>query len=95
MKSYVLVRTTVHDPAAFERYRALAGPSIRAHGGELMLKGAVLEALEGTEDHERVAMIGFPTEEVARAWFASDAYQEAILARKEVATMALTLVRAA
>lgn len=94
MSCYVLVRTTVHDDHAFEAYRALAGPSIKAFAGRMLLKGSVLEALEGEESGERVAVIAFDDAEKARAWYRSPKYQEAVAAREGVATMVLTLVEA-
>lgn len=92
MPSYVLVRTQVHNPEQFEQYRALAGPSVKAHGGRILLKGAVLEALEGQDDAERVAVIEFDSPKVAREWFHSDGYQAAVRARQGVATMRLSLL---
>ncbi|MED5369787.1 MAG: DUF1330 domain-containing protein [Myxococcota bacterium] len=89
--SYVLVRTTVHDPAAFEAYRRLAGPSIQAHGGRMLAKGPVLESLEGAESAQRVALIAFDDPETARRWYDSPAYQQAVRARAGVAEMSLTL----
>ncbi|MBX2798548.1 MAG: DUF1330 domain-containing protein [Myxococcales bacterium] len=92
MSCYVLARTSVHDPAAFERYRSLAGPSIQAHEGHVVAKGKVLQSLEGEEAAEQMALIAFPSTHAARTWFESPAYQQAIQARRGVATMTLTLL---
>ncbi|MEO1171308.1 MAG: DUF1330 domain-containing protein [Myxococcota bacterium] len=92
MSSFVLVRTTVHDDDAFEAYRTLAAPSIRAFAGKMLLRGSVLEVMEGDESSERVAVIAFKDADTARAWYRSPEYQHAIAARTGAATMALTLV---
>lgn len=92
MHAFVLVQTRVHDADGFETYRRLAGPSVQSHGGSFVAKGAALQALEGGNDWPRIAVIRFESQEVARSWFTSPAYQQAVGARSGgVADMALTL----
>lgn len=92
MNSFVLVRFRVDDPEAYARYRTLAGPSVVAHGGWFLLKGAVEEHLEGDDFAANVALIAFGSSEDARAWFASDAYSTARTAREGAGPMMLTLL---
>lgn len=66
-------------------------------GGRVALGGESLGTLEGpplaASAAHRTAVLEFPTEAAARAWYASDAYQQAITARHDVASMTLTLVQ--
>ncbi|MEZ0336206.1 MAG: DUF1330 domain-containing protein, partial [Gemmatimonadales bacterium] len=39
MPAYVLVQIDVRDAAAYERYKALAGPTVAAHGGRYLVRG--------------------------------------------------------
>lgn len=95
MSSFVLVRSKVLDPEGYQRYRSLAGPSVAAHGGQFVLKGAVVQQLEEEDFADRVAVIAFPSAGAARSWFGSAAYQEARAAREGAGPMALTLIEGA
>ncbi|MFC3455855.1 DUF1330 domain-containing protein [Amycolatopsis speibonae] len=61
-----------------ERIQATLDP----FGGEFLVHGAEVEALEG-EWPGALVMIGFPSLAVAREWYASPAYQEILHLRAD------------
>lgn len=93
MSVYVHVRYHVQDPEAYAHYRALAGPSVKAFGGSLVLKAASAAQLEGEEALSTLTILSFPSEQVAHDWYNSPAYQAAKQARAGAGEMRLEIVR--
>lgn len=83
MSAYVLIQATIKNPDRLKEYAAIAGPSVKAAGGEFVTAGQVVEVLSGDHTHERAIVIRFPDADAARAWYRSDAYQSAIPIRNE------------
>lgn len=83
MSAYVIVHATIKDPEKMPAYGALAGPSIKAAGGEMVSSGAVVDVLTGSHDHQRAIILRFADAQAARDWYASDAYQEATVIREQ------------
>jgi uncharacterized protein (DUF1330 family) len=74
--AYIVADVDVHDPASYERYKALAPPAIAAHGGRYLARGGRTEVLEGSWSPRRAVILEFPTLEQAKAWWASVEYAE-------------------
>ncbi len=83
MSAYVIAHATIKDPEKLKEYGAVAGPSIKAAGGELVSVGQVSDVLAGSHDYQRAIIIRFPDALVARAWYNSETYQSAIPAREQ------------
>jgi uncharacterized protein (DUF1330 family) len=77
MPAFVIVQVDIHDPAAYERYKAMAPASIAAHGGRYIARGGHSEALEGQWDKCRVVILEFDSVERAKQWLDSPEYREA------------------
>jgi uncharacterized protein (DUF1330 family) len=85
MAAYVIAeRTDQWDPQVFAAYGPLAAASIAKFGGRYLAKGDRIGLLEGDDGSAPLAMavLEFPSVEQARAWFASDDYQEAAAIRR-------------
>lgn len=88
---------SVADPKAYESYRSEAGPLLAKHGGKFIMKstnsGHFLnrdgvgvsipksESVEGDWLPPLLAICEFPTFEVAREFYYSEAYQKAVAQR--------------
>ncbi len=48
MSAYVIEHATVKDPEKLKEYRAIAGPSIKAAGGEVVSAAHVTDVLVGS-----------------------------------------------
>jgi uncharacterized protein (DUF1330 family) len=92
MPAYVVVQIDVHDPATYERYKLAAPPSIAAHGGHYIVRGAPVETLEGSWSPRRFVMLEFPSAERARAWWACEEYAEPKALRQASAHTEMILV---
>ncbi|MFD8141820.1 DUF1330 domain-containing protein [Streptomyces sp. NPDC059708] len=80
---YVLfIRTDNTPDAALGHYLTHVGPTLDAFGGRLLAFDAPTR-LEGASAYTKTALVGFPTEESARGWYASPAYQELVAWRVE------------
>ncbi len=71
--------TAIHDEARLARYAELAGPAIRAAGGEFLARGNPVHVLEGSAGL-RTVVIRFADADAAVAAYRSPAYQEALAA---------------
>jgi uncharacterized protein (DUF1330 family) len=75
MSAILVSRITVRDPEQMKAYGAAAGPTVAAHGGELLARGNFAEALLGTGAPHATGVIRFPDLAAVRAWFASPEYR--------------------
>lgn len=92
MPAYVVVQIAIHDPATYERYKALAPPSIAAYGGRYVVRGGASEVLEGSWQPPRLVVLEFPTAAQARAWWASPEYAAAKAVRQRCAETEMLLI---
>ncbi|HZS85570.1 MAG TPA: DUF1330 domain-containing protein [Stellaceae bacterium] len=81
MPAYFIVEVEVTDPAAYERYKPLAGASVARHGGKFLVRGGRAETLEGGWEPKRIVVLEFPSMEAARRFYDSPDYQEALKLR--------------
>jgi len=84
-EAYVIVDMKVTDPEQYKQYMAAAPATVKAYGGEYVIRGGRFEALEGGWQPARVAMLKFPSYERAKAWYDSEQYR-AVRARRAGAT---------
>lgn len=83
-KGYWIVTARIADPDAFATYREAAGPVLAAHGAHAIIRGDVVELVEGAS-HGRPFIVEFPSYEAARDCFHSPDYQAAIELRRDCA----------
>lgn len=77
MAAYIVfIKEREHDAAAMATYAGMAGASMAGHAVKPLVVYGAIETLEGPEALGSV-IVEFPTMEEARAWYNSDAYQEA------------------
>jgi len=75
--AYLVVEMKITDMERYKQYMAAAPASLAAFGGEYVVRGGPLQALEGDWSPSRLAVVRFPSMEQARAWYASELYQAA------------------
>lgn len=77
MPAYIVfIKEREHDAATMAAYSAKAGPSLGGHTAKPLAYYGAIETLEGPEALGSV-IVEFPDLDAARAWYGSDAYQEA------------------
>lgn len=92
MSAYVVVEIAVKDGETYERYKALAPPSIAQYGGRYLVRGGATEVLEGSWQPPRFVVLEFPTSERARAWWDSPEYAAAKALRQASTDTKMILV---
>ncbi|MBK8160669.1 MAG: DUF1330 domain-containing protein [Rhodospirillaceae bacterium] len=75
MPAYCIVYEHIDDPALFEIYRSQVMPTINAFGGKFLVRGGKFTTLEGEMPFERIAMLEFPSRQIAEDWYNSPEYQ--------------------
>jgi len=83
MAAYFIAQYVVKNPALYGEYQQGAGPTIAAHGGELVSLDVADETIEGSPPGPQTVILKFEDVEAARAWYQSDDYQAVVGKRLE------------
>lgn len=75
MAAYILADVTVADMEAYREYTRQVPDTLLPFQGRFVVRAGASEALEGEWNPGRLVLIEFPSLELARAWYASPAYQ--------------------
>jgi uncharacterized protein (DUF1330 family) len=81
MPTYIVGDIQITDPAAYQAHLPRALATIDRFGGRVIAGGGKIDLLEGDPMPEQTFIIEFPTADVARRWYQSDDYQEALKIR--------------
>lgn len=92
MAAYVIVDIDVIDPARYEEYKRLAGPTVGLHGGRYIVRGGNVTKLEGDWEPGRLVVLEFPTVEQARMWWSGPDYVPARSIRQGCARTKMIIV---
>lgn len=92
MPAYIIVEVDVHNPAEYEDYKKMTGPSLVNYRGKFIVRGGQTETLEGGWNPGRIVVLEFPTKELAKAWWSSPEYTPAKEIRQRNATTKMILV---
>jgi uncharacterized protein (DUF1330 family) len=93
MPAYVIVETDIHDPEQYEQYKAASPAAVAGGGGRFVVRGGELAVLEGDWSPSRLVVLEFPDLETAKAWYASENYQEAKKLRDGAANLNMVAVQ--
>ena len=77
MTAYILIRVTVTDPDRYREYMAVTPAVLAKYQGRFIARGGKSVTLEGSEEARRLALVEFPTLELAQTFYASPEYQAA------------------
>lgn len=92
MAAYLIADIEVKDQDRYREYVQQAGPTVRAYGGEFLVRGGAIERLEGERAPGRLVVIRFSSKERAMEWWNSDAYAGPKDLRRSASTGNLILV---
>ncbi|MEZ5557919.1 MAG: DUF1330 domain-containing protein [Pseudomonadales bacterium] len=85
MAAYFIAQYVVKDPQGYRAYGAAAGPTVAAHGGEVIAFDVAAETIEGQPPGPQTVIIKFDSVEQAKAWYESAEYQ-AVVGKRLAAT---------
>ena len=75
--AYIIIDMLITDMAQYQHYMAAAPAAVAAAGGEYLVRGGRLEALEGQWQPNRIAMVRFPSYEIAKDFYDAQMYRAA------------------
>ncbi|MDA1074607.1 MAG: DUF1330 domain-containing protein [Proteobacteria bacterium] len=91
MAAYFIAQYQVKDPNLYAQYSQGAGPTLAAHGAELVAFDVGAETVEGAPPGPQTVIIKFKDTEAAKAWYNSDAYQ-AVVGKRLAATNGFAII---
>jgi uncharacterized protein (DUF1330 family) len=77
LSAYLVIRVAVSDWVRYRQYMALTPAALAKYQGRFIARGGESVTLEGPEETRRLALVEFPTLELAKAFYASPEYQAA------------------
>jgi uncharacterized protein (DUF1330 family) len=79
MAAYVISEiSTILNPILMEKYRTLAQTTIKKYGGRYVVRGGMIEKVEGEPAPQALVIVEFPTMGRAHEWYRSSEYAEAL-----------------
>jgi uncharacterized protein (DUF1330 family) len=72
--AYLIVEMNISDMGQYKKYMAAAPATIKAYGGEYVVRGGKMESFEGDWRPSRLAVLRFPSYEKAKAWYEQSDY---------------------
>ncbi len=91
MAAFFIAQYVVKDPAGYAEYQQGAGPTLAAHGGELVSFDVAAETIEGSPPGPQTVIIKFETTEQAKGWYESADYQ-AVVGKRLAATEGFAVI---
>jgi uncharacterized protein (DUF1330 family) len=91
--AYVISEMEILDHQAIDTYRRLAADSIGRYGGRYLVRGGPSELVEGQPLPKTLIIVEFPTMEIAKAWYRSPEYAEALKVREKALDRRLVFVQ--
>ena len=92
MSLYVIVEIDIVDPAGYEEYKKLAGPTVEKYGGKYVARGGKAEVLEGDWQPKRIVVLQFDSMQRAKDWLHCEEYREPRKMRHRTARTNMILV---
>jgi uncharacterized protein (DUF1330 family) len=92
MPAYAIATIHVEDPEMMASYSAAVPEIIARHGGRYLVRGGVIEPVEGGWDPGRLVILEFDSVEAARAMFASAEYLEIAALRQNATRSDIVIV---
>jgi uncharacterized protein (DUF1330 family) len=94
MAAYVIAHfDQIDDQDVLDRYRELAGASVKAFGGRYLVRGdSPKTAVEGAWSPRFLVILEFADLATAHAWYRSEAYAPALAIRGTAGPRSLTIV---
>jgi len=92
MSAFVIVEIEVHDQDLYKSYTQLTPASIASYQGKFVVRGGETMVLEGNWQPKRLALLEFPSMEIANSWWHSEEYTKAREIRQRAATTKMIIV---
>ena len=84
-KGYVILTEAIKDPEGMKAYAKAAGPAMGQGGCTILSVDRAAQVLEGNWHGDQTVVLEFDSVDAARAWYESEAYQNAAKLRQAAA----------
>ncbi len=92
MTAYVVAKLTITDRNTYAHYGNGFMAAFTPFGGRLLSVDEAPEVIEGEWRCTRTVLLEFPSKDVMRAWYASEAYQNLVQHRFAASTADIVLL---
>ena len=92
MAAYIIFEVDVRDLEGYAKNRDLIQPTLDPFGGRFIVRGGIVECLEGSWNPSRLVIVEFPSAQKAKEWWSSEEYRPAKLVRQETCATEMILV---
>lgn len=92
MTAYLVVRMEITDFEPYREYMKHTPRVIAQYGGRFVARGGTVETLEGPAEARRMVILGFPSADHARAFYASPEYAAVKRLREDVSRAEVILI---
>ncbi len=92
MPAFVIVEIEIHNHELYNAYTLLTPETIEKFKGKFIVRGGETIVLEGDPRSNRIAVLEFPSMEIANSWWHSEEYSHARKIRQQAATTRMTIV---
>ena len=92
MSVYVVGLVTINDREKYAAYEQRFRDVLTPAGGEILAVEDAARVIEGNWPSQRTVILRFPTEEAAKRWYHSEAYQQLVRLRADAAEAALAIL---
>ncbi len=86
MAIYLIFENEIHDPDAYERYKAAARPMVEAAGGEYLARDGRIDVIAGDWHPGRIVVFKWPDRKTMQDFLASEPYRPWKELRESVTT---------
>jgi uncharacterized protein (DUF1330 family) len=91
-KGYVILTEDIHDPEKMDAYGLASRQALLEHGGRVLVVDTQPQVLEGEWHGTRTVVVEYESVEMARRWYQSASYQEALPLRKAASNCNVVIV---
>ncbi len=92
MAAYIIFEVDVRDLEGYAKNRDFIQPTLDPFGGRFIVRGGIVECLEGSWNPSRLVIVEFPSVQNAKEWWSSEEYRPAKLVRQETCDTEMILV---
>jgi uncharacterized protein (DUF1330 family) len=93
MTAYIVLDITVHDAETYEEYKKHSGATAAQYNGKFIVRGGMVEGLEGDWNPQRLVILEFENVEQAKRWWGSEEYKTPKALRNKAAITRSLLVQ--
>lgn len=92
MAAYVLAEIEITNPDGYKEYTQHVPATVAKYGGRFLVRGGMIEVLEGDWPQRRRVLIEFPSVPAAKQWWDSSEYEKPKAMRRANSTGRLLLM---